>query len=60
MSYDDRQSRRLNTLLAVAGVLIALCAAIISLLLYEHETQKAEFHPAAIVHRVGATYVQPR
>jgi urease accessory protein UreH len=40
--YDDRQSRRVNTMLVAAGVIIALGSAIISLLLYEHESSRAQ------------------
>lgn len=66
--YDDRQSRRLNTLLGVAGVLIALASAIIALLLYEHETHHALFHPPALyqsnqsaqAQAVGWFHVKPR
>lgn len=38
--YDDRQSRRVNTMLVAAGVIIALGSSIIALLLYEHEANQ--------------------
>ena len=61
--YDDRQARRINVLLTVAGVLIALAACIISLLLYEHEVHHSLLQPPAIMRsepqRVAA-YAHPR
>lgn len=57
--YDDRQQRRVTTLLAVVGVLIALASAIIALLLYEHETHTSllHLHPT---HAVTAVYARPK
>lgn len=60
--YDDRQARRINVLLTVAAVLIALAGCIISLLLYEHEVHQSVLAPHAIHanQKVAANALKPR